>query len=183
MPATEKHPLQNRARRGSGGDWTIARSRALCLYPSLSDPNPLPHSRATPFFSRRTFSISLTRADGIRRNAPRSFPLSAVSPPARLQPFSLSPSRSRFIYRLFSAGSSSFILPLPRLRIVRSLSSREITPSSPPPRVSRAISHALTLSFSPTSPFRVQCTREHPTQSATPTSSVYVPLMQEGNLA
>lgn len=33
------------------------------------------------------------------------------------------------------------------------------------------------------SSLRVRCTREHPTQSATPTPSVYVPLMREGNLA
>lgn len=65
---------------------TIARSRAPCLYPSLSGSSflsrALPPSHANSLSSRRTFSISLARTDGIRKNVLRSFPLFAVSPPA-----------------------------------------------------------------------------------------------------
>lgn len=132
--ATEKHLLRNRARRGSGGDWKRrAVSRPVSLSFSIWLSLPLPRfpslSRDSTLFSAHVLSISFTHADGIRKNVSRSFPPPAVSPPCGFNPSHvLSLFLSHSIYHSFSLGSSSFIVLISLARVIRSLSSHDITP-------------------------------------------------------
>lgn len=164
---------------------SVARSRALhfCPTPSAALAPSLMLSLALVSLRslRRTFCTSLSRAYGIRKNVPRSFPLSAISSPCRFNPphpsLSLSHSLSllhHFIVlvlrtyrslRFISWNNSVLILVF--VSLTHAASIRTYPPSYP---------HTLVSSL------RVRCTREHPTQSATPTLSVYVPLMRERNL-
>lgn len=74
---------------------SVARSRALHFCPLLHlalAPSPaalslsLQRDTPAPLSSRRTFSAPLARAYGIRKNAPRSFLLSAISFPCWFNP-------------------------------------------------------------------------------------------------
>lgn len=112
---------------------SVARSRALYLYPFLSGSRSLrhgfPRSHEIPLSSQRTFSISFTHADGIRKNVPRSLPSAAVTLPYGFNPSHvLSLFLSHSIYHSFSLVSSSFIVLISLAHVIRSLSSRDITP-------------------------------------------------------
>jgi len=184
---------------------SVARSRALHFCPtpvgSRSLSHALPRSGEIPLSSRRTFSTSLARAYGIRKNVPCSFPLSAISSLCRFNPplsfslflfplLSLPPSLSFPLSLSLSLLASHLllhyfiVLVLRTHRLFRFISRNNsilILVFVSLTRTAYARIHPLTHTL--ISSLRVRCTREHPTQSATPTPSVYVPLMREGNLA
>jgi len=125
---------------------SVARSRALYFCPFLSGSRSLchdfPRSHEIPLSSQRTFSISFTHVDGIRKNIPRSLPPPAVSPSCGFNPSHvLSLILSHSIYHSFSLVSSSFIVLISLAHVIRSLSSRDITP-----RLCLRLSHSHSIS-------------------------------------
>lgn len=98
---------------------SVARSRALHFYPTPSGSRSLSHThpRSGPLSSRRTFSISLSRIHGLRKNVPRSFPLSAISFPCKFNPsrfpllLPLLPPSLFLLFFSFSLASSLFYRP------------------------------------------------------------------------
>lgn len=140
-----------------------------------------------PLSSRRTFSTSLACTYRIRKNVPRSFPLSAISFPCRFNPShypcpSFSLSRSLLLLHHF------IILVLRTRRSFRFISrNNSVHPQLFVPvfvSLTHAASHThvstLLLIFL-SHPFASDARAS--IQSATPIPSVYVPLMREGNLA
>lgn len=120
---------------------SVARSRAPHFYPTPSGSHSLfrthPRSSETPLSPRRTFPTPFSRTYGIRKNVPRSFPLSAISFPCRFNPSRfpsspLIPPLSFSFSPLFLVLSCFFIIlsSSSYAHVVRSVSSRKITLSS-----------------------------------------------------